>query len=86
MVSAAVENPKFTTFFFSKLGTDSFGLSDATSLLMRLQLEDAPKGLDLKDRWREIAILYDGILDDTMTQHLFYDLHALLGCLYGARE
>ena len=53
---------------------------------MRLQLEDAPKGLDLKDRWREIAILYDGILDDTMTQHLFYDLHALLGCLYGARE
>ena len=60
-------------------------LSDATALLMRLEMEcsSQPRGIDLKDRWREVANMYAGIIDNTATMHLFYDVHALLGCLYG---
>lgn len=61
----------------------SFPLSDATALMMRLQLENQPQGLELKDRWRELANIYSDIVDDTVTDFLFYDFHALLACLYG---
>ena len=73
--------------FFS--GPDSFLLSDLTSLLMRLELENnntMTKKLDLKERWREIGNLYDGILDNSMTINMFYDVHSLLGCLYGDKQ
>jgi len=68
---------------------DSFLLSDLTSLLMRLELENnntMTKKLDLKERWREIGNLYDGILDNSMTINMFYDVHSLLGCLYGDKH
>ena len=64
-------------------------LSDLTSLLMRLELENnntMTKKLDLKERWREIGNLYDGILDNSMTINMFYDVHSLLGCLYGDKQ
>ena len=60
-----------------------FPLSDATSLLMRLQCEPKPIGIDLKDRWREVGKMYQNIVEDTATMYIFYDFHALLGCLYG---
>ena len=60
-----------------------FTLSDATSLLMRLQCEPKPIGIDLKDRWREVGKMYQNIVEDTATMYIFYDFHALLGCLYG---
>ena len=50
---------------------------------MRLQLESNPIGIDLKDRWREVASMYEAIVDDTATMYIFYDFHALLGCMYG---
>ena len=63
----------------------SFPLSDATALLLRLQMESkhAALGAELAERWREVANLYSNIVDDTATQFLFYDMHALLGCLFG---
>ena len=61
----------------------SFPLSDATAILMRLELESERTGLDLKDRWREVASLYKDIVESSSTKFLFYDFHALLGCLYG---
>ena len=62
---------------------ESFVLSDCTALLMRLEMECQPQGVDLKDRWREVANMYSNIIEATATRHLFYDFHALLGCLYG---
>ena len=61
-----------------------FPLSDATALLMRLQMEPTPIGIDFKDRWRELGIMYQNLLE-TMppSMYIFYDFHALLGCLYG---
>jgi hypothetical protein len=49
---------------------------------MRLELESKPAGVSLKDRWREVASLYQDHIEaaDTM---LFYDFHSLLACLYG---
>lgn len=46
-------------------------------------MEPLVTGIDFKDRWREVASLYQSIIDDSATMHLFYDFHALLGCLYG---
>ena len=59
-----------------------FPLSDATALLMRLQMEPTPIGIDFKDRWRELGIMYQNLLE-TMppSMYIFYDFHALLGCL-----
>ena len=50
---------------------------------MRLQCEPEPIGIDLKDRWREVASMYHDIVEDNNTMFLFYDFHALLGCLFG---
>ncbi len=62
---------------------NSFHLSDATSLLMRLELEDfRPVGVSLKDRWREVALLYADQVEASDAM-LFYDFHTLLACLYG---
>lgn len=61
-----------------------FQLSDATALLLRLEMENC--GLDLKNRWREVANLYENIVDDTATVNLFYDYHALIGLLYGGPD
>ena len=59
-------------------------LSDATSLLMRLQMELEPFGTDLKDRWREVGNMYHNIMEDNPpTKLMFDDIHTLIGCLYG---
>lgn len=91
VIMPAVKKGKCTAFrvflgsgsLFSFQEPGSFPLSDATSLLLRLQMEPVVTGIDFKDRWREVANLYQSIIDDTATMHLFYDFHALLGCLYG---
>ena len=57
-------------------------MSDATSLLMRLELESLPSGVSLKDRWREVALLYEEHIENSDAS-LFYDFHAVLACLYG---
>ena len=49
---------------------------------MRLELESKPVGVSLKDRWREIARLYEDHIEGSDAL-LFYDFHTLLACLYG---
>ena len=61
----------------------SFPLTDATSLLMRLQMEPESIGIDLKDRWREVGNMYQSIVETDSTMFIFDDFHALLGCLFG---
>ena len=48
-----------------------------------MEVGGQPQGVDLTDRWREVANMYSGIIEATASRHLFYDFHALLGCLYG---
>lgn len=55
--------------------------ADATALLLRLEMEDI--ALDLQDYWREVANMYAETIEDTATFRLFFDFHALLGCLFG---
>ena len=63
-----------------------FVLSDATSLLMRLELEGKPIGVDLKDRWREIAEIYEGNHMEAAGAQTFYDFHILIALLYGNKH
>ena len=63
-----------------------FALSDATSLLMRLELEGQPIGVDLKDRWREIAQIYENNHMDTAGTRTFYDFHILIALLFGDKQ
>ena len=47
-------------------------------------MEPEPIGIDLKDRWREVGEMYQTLLENMPpTMYIFYDFHALLGCLYG---
>ena len=64
------------------LDNNTFHLSDATSLLMRLELEGLPAGVSLKDRWREVARMYEDHIESS-DAILFYDFHTALACLYG---
>ena len=63
-----------------------FTLSDATSLLMRLELEGQPLGVDLKDRWREIAEVYENNQMDAAGAQTFYDFHILIALLFGDKK
>ena len=63
-----------------------FVLSDATSLLMRLELEGKPIGVDLKDRWREIGEIYENNQMETAGAHIFYDFHTLIALLFGDKR
>lgn len=63
----------------------SLAFADATALLLRLEMEDV-QGLDLQDHWREVGNMYSEIIDDTSTFRLFFDFHALLGCLFGDQK
>ena len=63
-----------------------FVLSDATSILMRLELEELPMGLDLKDRWREIASIYENNHLDSAGAMTFYDFHILIALLFGDKR
>ena len=63
-----------------------FVLSDATSLLMRLELEGKPIGVDLKDRWREIGEIYENNHMETAGAHIFYDFHTLIALLFGDKR
>ena len=65
----------------------AFPLSDATALLMRLDMEDfQPKGNpSLKDRFRELAEVYSENLSDS-SNNLFYDFHALLALQMGNQK
>ena len=53
----------------------SFPLTDATSLLMRLQMEPESIGIDLKDRWREVGNMYQNIVETDSTMFIFDDFH-----------
>lgn len=66
-------------------GRDRFELSDKTSLLMRLELEGQPKGVDLKDRWREVGKAYQESSDENGST-MFYEFHYLLSILYGEAD
>ncbi len=50
-------------------------MSNAASLLLRLELEGQPKGISLKDRWREVAQMYATKMQDS-GNNIFYDWHA----------
>ena len=63
----------------------SLAFADATALLLRLEMEDV-QGLDLQDHWREVGNMYSEIIDETSTFRLFFDFHALLGCLFGDQK
>lgn len=63
-----------------------FVLSDATSLLMRLELEGKPNGVDLKDRWREIAAIYENNQMEAAGAQTFYDFHILIALLFGDKR
>ena len=63
-----------------------FVLSDATSLLIRLELEGKPIGVDLKDRWREIAEIYENNQMDAAGAQTFYDFHILIALLFGDKQ
>ena len=63
-----------------------FVLSDATSLLMRLELEGKPLGIDLKDRWREIGEIYENNQTEAAGAHIFYDFHTLIALLFGDKR
>ena len=55
-------------------------MSDATSLLLRLEME---KVEGLKDRWRELG---EFIRDEHLSEvgsHFFFDTHILLGLVFG---
>ena len=58
-------------------------MSDATSLLLRLEMERGPKGIDLKDRWREVADIYEKHQTGLVGDSFFFDLHVLIGLLFG---
>ena len=49
------------------------------------EMEDV-QGLDLQDHWREVGNMYSEIIDETSTFRLFFDFHALLGCLFGDQK
>ena len=63
-----------------------FVLSDATSLLMRLELERKPNGVDLKDRWREIGEIYENNQIEAAGAHIFYDFHILIALMFGDKK
>ena len=62
-----------------------FQLSDATSLLLRLEMEGVPKGIDLKDRWRETGKMYEAHLGDLNSAY-FYAFHAMAASLFGEHK
>jgi hypothetical protein len=59
-----------------------FPLSDATSLLLRLEMDG--KERNLKDRWRELGQAYME-LDDSFN-NVFYDYHAVVATLFGGQR
>ena len=55
-----------------------FPLSDATALLLRLEMENdmvSSPSADLKDRWRELASAYE---DMESVNNVFYDFHLMV--------
>lgn len=60
----------------------AFSLSDAASLLLRLQTQDAPKGVDLKERWCELGQVYKDHMSNSIG-NVFYDFHPLVTFLFG---
>ena len=63
-------------------------MSDVTSLLLRLEMEEGgaifkKHGLELKERWREVANFYEDHLLDSIGNNFFFDVHVLIGLLFG---
>ena len=59
-------------------------MSDATSLLLRLEMEGGCKtqdGTDLKARWRELGEYLKNFHADKVGTNFFYDIHVLIGLL-----
>ena len=62
-------------------GPSARPLSDAAALLFRLEMEGRPlPPAALKDRWRELAQVYDQL---DSVNNFFYDFHLLAATLYG---
>ena len=63
-------------------GRAPFPLSDATALLLRLQLESS--NLDLAEDWRDLGEAYLDFSESINS--LFYDFHAMVALLFGKEE
>ena len=57
-----------------------FLMSDATALLLRLEMEKVP---GLKDRWRELGEFVKTKHSGSVGCHFFFDIHVLVGLLFG---
>ena len=57
-----------------------FLMSDATALLLRLEME---KVAGLKDRWRELGEFVKTKHSGSVGLHFFFDVHVLVGLLFG---
>jgi len=61
-------------------------ITDATSLLLRLQMEGKPKGVDLNDRWRELGRFCEAHYEEwCVGSNFFFDFHTLISLLFGGR-
>ncbi len=64
-----------------------FPLSDATALILRLEMEQSPSakiGLDFKDTWRELGEAYSDLANSI--NNVFYDFHALVALLFSDKK
>jgi len=59
-----------------------FLMSDAVSLLLRLQMEQKCPD-DLSDRWRELSNFCVSRFSNAVGDNFFYDFHLLIGLLFG---
>ena len=63
-----------------------FLMSDTVSLLLRLQMEGKPTGVDLKDRWRELSNMMETKFVPAVGDNFFYDFHVLVALLFGGED
>ena len=61
-------------------------MSDTTSLLLRLEMEKQPLGVDLKERWQRVAQFYEDHLLNHVGSNFFFDSHLLMGLLFGRTD
>ena len=57
-----------------------FLMSDASALLLRLEMEKVP---GLKDRWRELGEFVKAKHSGSVGNHFFYDVNILVALLFG---
>ena len=62
----------------------SFPMSDATALLLRLEMFGKPAGTSYQERWRELGNVCVELCDSI--NNVFYDFHALVATLFGDKR